>query len=107
MQMNAPGAAQGKHTGETNQLYMAFELGEKNWKLALSDGARSPSHYTVTAGDTTAVFECIATDAATGRIGLDRDLLRRGARGRLGLGRGSTPPSCRRDRARGGSTGER
>jgi transposase len=58
--MNAPGAAQGKHTGETNQLYMAFELGEKNWKLALSDGARSPSHYTVTAGDTAAVLECIA-----------------------------------------------
>ena len=28
---------------------MAFELGEKNWKLSLSDGARSPSHYTVTA----------------------------------------------------------
>jgi transposase len=39
---------------------MAFELGEKNWKLALSDGARSPSHYTVTAGDTAAVLECIA-----------------------------------------------
>ena len=58
--MNAPGAAQGKHTGETNQLYMAFELGEKNWKLALSDGARSPSHYTVTAGDTAALLECIA-----------------------------------------------
>ena len=58
--MNAPGAAQGKHTGEANQLYMAFELGEKNWKLALSDGARSPSRYTVTAGDTAALLECIA-----------------------------------------------
>ena len=58
--MNAPGAAQGKHTGEACELYMAFELGEKNWKLALSDGARSPSHYTVTAGDTAAVLECIA-----------------------------------------------
>ena len=58
--MNAPGAAQGKHTGEACELYMAFELGEKNWKLALSDVARSPSHYTVTAGDTAAVLECIA-----------------------------------------------
>ena len=58
--MNAPGAAQGKHTGEACELYMAFELGEKNWKLALSDGARSPSRYTVTAGDTAAVLECIA-----------------------------------------------
>ena len=58
--MNAPGAAQGKHTGEASELYMAFELGEKNWKLALSDGARSPSRYTVTAGDTAALLECIA-----------------------------------------------
>jgi transposase len=58
--MNAPGAAQGKHTGEACELYMAFELGEKNWKLALSDGARSPSRYTVTAGDTAALLECIA-----------------------------------------------
>ena len=39
---------------------MAFELGEKNCKLALSDGARSPSRYTVTAGDTAAPLECIA-----------------------------------------------
>jgi transposase len=58
--MNAPGAARGKHTGETRELYMAFELGEKNWKLALSDGARAPSRYTVTAGDTAALLECIA-----------------------------------------------
>ena len=49
--MNAPGAAQGKHTGEARELYMAFELGEKNWKLSLSDGAHSPSRYTVAAGD--------------------------------------------------------
>ena len=58
--MNAPGAAQGKHKGEACELYMAFELGEKNWKLALSDGARSPSRYTVMAGDTAALLECIA-----------------------------------------------
>ena len=58
--MNAPGAARGKHTGEASELYMAFELGEKNWKLALGDGARGPSRYTVTAGDTAALLECIA-----------------------------------------------
>src|SRR4249920_3014587 len=58
--MNASGAAlQGKHAGEAGELYMAFELGEKNWKLSLSDGARSPSHYTVAAGDTEALLECI------------------------------------------------
>lgn len=58
--MNAPGAAQGKHTGETSALYMAFELGEENWKLALSDGMRAPSHYTLSAGDTAGLLECLA-----------------------------------------------
>jgi transposase len=67
--MNARGTAlQGKHTGEAGELYMAFELGEKNWKLSLSDGARSPSHYSVTAGDTAALLECIAK--AKARCGL-------------------------------------
>ena len=67
--MNASGTAlQGKHTGEASELYMAFELGEKNWKLSLGDGARSPSHYTVAAGDTAALLECIAK--AKARCGL-------------------------------------
>ena len=47
---------------------MAFELGEKNWKLALGDGVRSPSRYTVAAGDTAALLECIAK--AKARCGL-------------------------------------
>ncbi len=59
--MNASGTAlQGKHTVEASELYMAFELAEKNWKLALGDGVRSPSRYTVAAGDTAALLECIA-----------------------------------------------
>jgi transposase len=59
--MNACGTAlRGKHTAEASELYMAFELGEKNWKLSLGDGARSPSRYTVVAGDTAALLECIA-----------------------------------------------
>jgi transposase len=67
--MNASETAlQGKHTGEASELYMAFELGEKSWKLSLSDGARSPSHYSVTAGDTAALLECIAKGKA--RCGL-------------------------------------
>jgi len=67
--MNASGTAlQGKHTVEASKLYMAFELGEKNWKLALSDGVRSPSRYTVSAGDTAALLECIAKTKA--RCGL-------------------------------------
>ena len=67
--MNASRTAlPGKHTGEAGELYMAFELGEKNWKLSLSDGARSPSHYTVGAGDTAVLLECIAK--AKARCGL-------------------------------------
>ena len=67
--MNASGTAlQGKNTVEANELYMAFELAEKNWKLSLGDGARSPSHYTVAAGDTAALLECIAK--AKARCGL-------------------------------------
>ena len=58
--MNASGTAlQGKHTVDAGELYMAFELGDRDWKLALSDGARSPSRYAVTAGDTAALLECI------------------------------------------------
>jgi transposase len=47
---------------------MAFELGEENWKLAMSDGARAPSHYTLRAGDTAGVLECLAK--AKARCGL-------------------------------------
>jgi transposase len=67
--MNASRTAlQEKHTGEASELYMAFELGEKNWKLALSDGTRSPSRHTVAAGDTVGLLECIAK--AKARCGL-------------------------------------
>jgi transposase len=67
--MNASGTAlQEKHTAEASALYMAFELSEKDWKLALGDGVRSPSRYTVAAGNTVALLECIAK--AKARCGL-------------------------------------
>ena len=67
--MNASGTAlQEKDTVEASELYMAFELAEKNWKLSLGDGARGPSHYTVAAGDTAALLECIGK--AKARCGL-------------------------------------
>ena len=66
--MNAPGTARGKDTRTVGELYMAVELGEKNWKLSLSDGAHSASRYTVSAGDTAAVLECITK--AKARCGL-------------------------------------
>lgn len=46
------------------RLYMAFELGEKSWKLSLGDGQRAPSRCTVAAGDTTAVLTAIANARA-------------------------------------------
>jgi len=67
--MNTPDTAlQGKHTGTTDVLYVAFELADRKWKLAISDGKRAPSRYTVDAGDTTAVAGCVAR--AKSRFGL-------------------------------------
>jgi transposase len=67
--MNASGTAlRGKHTAEASELYMAFELGEKNWKLSLGDGARGPSRHTVAAGDTAALLEYMSK--AKARCGL-------------------------------------
>jgi transposase len=53
-------ALHGLHTAIVGHLYMAFELGEKSWKLSLGDGVRAPSRCTVAAGDTTAVLTAIA-----------------------------------------------
>jgi len=59
---------QGKDTASQGDLYVSFELADKTWKLSLSDGRRGPSRYTVDAGDTVAVLECL-TKART-RCGL-------------------------------------
>ena len=59
---------QGKDTASQIDLYVSFELADKKWKLSLSDGRRGPSRYTVDAGDTVAVLECL-TKART-RCGL-------------------------------------
>ena len=37
--MHLEQALQGKRSVEASELYMAFELGEKNWKLALDIAA--------------------------------------------------------------------
>ena len=50
---------QGQDTGIPADLYMSFELGDKKWQLTLSDGRRGPSRYSVGAGDTAAVMQCI------------------------------------------------
>jgi transposase len=48
---------------------MAFELGEKNWKLSLGDGQRAPSRCTVAAGDATAVLIAVANARARCALG--------------------------------------
>ncbi|UUZ68992.1 transposase [Polaromonas sp. P2-4] len=50
---------QGKDTTIRADLYMSFELSDKKWQLTLSDGRRSPGRYSVEAGDTAAVAQCI------------------------------------------------
>jgi transposase len=70
--MNTPDTAlRGQNTTAAGHLYIAFELGEKNWKLSLGDGQRAPSHCTVTAGDTTAVLTSIASARVRCHLGAD------------------------------------
>jgi len=52
-------APQSKDTASQVELYMSFELADKTWKLTISDGRRGPSRYSVDAGDTIAVLECL------------------------------------------------
>ena len=55
--MNTPDMAlHGQGTTITGRMYVAFELGDRNWKLSLGDGVRAPSRYTVAAGDTASVM---------------------------------------------------
>ena len=61
---------QSKDTTTSGDLHVSFELGDKSWKLSCGDGTRSPSRYSVSAGDQAAVLECI--DKAKTRCGLDR-----------------------------------
>ena len=59
--MDAPNTAlRGQDTTIVGRLYVAFELGDRSWKLSLGDGVRAPSRCTVAAGDTTAVLIAIA-----------------------------------------------
>ena len=49
----------GKDTTAQGELYSSFELGDKQWKITASDGKRNASRYSVAAGDTAAVAECL------------------------------------------------
>jgi len=70
--MNAPRTAlHGQDTTITGSLYVAFELGDRSWKLSLGDRVRSPSRCTVAAGDTAAVFTAISKAKARCHLATD------------------------------------
>jgi transposase len=72
MQMDAPNTAlQGQHITIVGRLYVAFELGDKSWKLSLGEGVRAPSRCTVVAGDTAAVLSAISKAKARCHLGTD------------------------------------
>src|SRR5678815_1533965 len=58
----------GKDTTAHDELYSSFELGDKQWKITASDGKRNASRYSVDAGDTAAVADCLSK--AKARFGL-------------------------------------
>lgn len=59
----------GKDTADDGDLYMSFELGDKQWQISIGNGQRHVSRYTVGAGDTSAVADCIVKAAARLRTG--------------------------------------
>ena len=67
----------GKDTATEGELYMSLELGDRSWKLTIGDGRRGPSRYSVDAGDTAAVLDCVAK-----------------ARARCGVSAGARVHSC-------------
>jgi transposase len=70
--MNAPRTTlHGQDTTITGSLYVAFELGDRSWKLSLGDGVRAPSRCTVAAGDTAAVFTAISKAKARCHLATD------------------------------------
>jgi len=47
---------------------MSFELGDKHWQISIGDGRHSVSRYTVAAGHTDAVADCIVKAGARFQI---------------------------------------
>jgi transposase len=59
---------QSQHTAMADELYVSFELGNKQWKLTFGNRSHGPSRGAVAAGDGAAVLERIAR--ARERFGL-------------------------------------
>jgi len=52
-------ALRGKDTTTQGDLHVSLELGDRSWTLSCSDGMRSPSRYSVNAGNQGAVLDCM------------------------------------------------
>ena len=63
----------GKDTASQGELYMSLELGDRSWKVTIGDGRRAPSRYSVDAGDTAAVLDCVAK--ARARCGVSAEAM--------------------------------
>ena len=48
-----------QETAKPDDLYMSFELGDKQWKLSVGDGRNTVSRFSIAAGDQVAVTDCI------------------------------------------------
>ena len=51
-------------TAKPGDLYMSFELGDKHWQISIGGDRHGVSHYTVGAGHTDEVADCIVKAAA-------------------------------------------
>ncbi len=52
-------ATQDENTAIDVERYRSFELGDRSWRVTASDSRRGPSRYSVQAGDTAAVVDCV------------------------------------------------
>jgi len=51
-------------TAKPGDLYLSFELGDKRWQISIGDDRHGVSHYSVAAGHTEEVADCIVKAAA-------------------------------------------
>jgi transposase len=51
-------------TAKPGDLYLSFELGDKRWQISIGDDRHGVSHYSVAAGHTDEVADCIVKAAA-------------------------------------------
>src|SRR4030095_11278040 len=69
MEMATRTVLRSKDRAEHGDLYMSFELGDKHWRIAIGDGQRGVSRYTVGAGNTAAADALALSDGTLLRIG--------------------------------------